>query len=106
MIELADVPVAAPSANRFCAISPTTADHVRQQFGDRLPNVLDGGPAEVGVESTVLGFENGKPILLRPGGVTLEEIEALSAMWHFPMMKILIWKSPLAMHRRRQVLVN
>ncbi len=77
LIELADVPIAAPSANVFCAVSPTTAQHVVEQFGDRLSAVLDGGPCSVGVESSVVSFLDKQPVLLRPGGVTVEEIEVV-----------------------------
>lgn len=79
LIQAAGVPVAAPSANKFGRVSPTTADHVRQQFVAQI-SVIDGGPCEVGVESTVVSFvdtEAGKPKLLRPGGVTREQIESL-----------------------------
>lgn len=78
LILTAGVPVAAPSANRFGMVSPTTAAHVHEQFGDRSPMVLDGGPCRIGVESTVISFvetRDSRPTLLRPGGVTLEEIE-------------------------------
>jgi L-threonylcarbamoyladenylate synthase len=77
LLRLADVPVAAPSANPFGRLSPTTADHVRQQLGSRVDVILDGGPCRVGVESTILGIQNNRATLLRPGGVPLEEIEAL-----------------------------
>lgn len=77
LIELAEVPIAAPSANLFCAVSPTTSQHVVEQFGDRLSMVLDGGPCAVGIESSVVSFLDKQPILLRPGGVTREEIEAV-----------------------------
>jgi L-threonylcarbamoyladenylate synthase len=77
LIEAAGVPIAAPSANVFCAVSPTTAQHVVEQFGDRLLTVLDGGPCSVGVESTVVSFLDDQPVLLRPGGVTVEEIEGV-----------------------------
>ncbi len=66
-------PIAAPSANRFGAVSPTTAAHVREAFPD-LP-VVDGGPCEVGVESTIVDLSNEHPSILRPGGVTAEELE-------------------------------
>ena len=75
LIESAGVPIAAPSANLFCAVSPTTAHHVADQFADRVPHILDGGPCSVGVESTVVSFLDGQPTLLRPGGVTVDEIE-------------------------------
>ena len=81
LIRKAGVPVAAPSANRFGMVSPTTAAHVREQFGDRSPLVLDDGPCRIGVESTVVSFvENSasRPTLLRPGGVTLEEIQEVT----------------------------
>ncbi len=80
LIRAAGVPIAAPSANRFGKVSPTTADHVREQFGDQLSMVLDGGPCQVGVESTVISLVptlDGQATLLRPGGVSLEEIEAV-----------------------------
>lgn len=79
LIRAAGVPIAAPSANRFGRVSPTTAAHVVEQLGDRVPLVLDGGPCTVGVESTVVSFveaDGEQPQLLRPGGVTLEDIEA------------------------------
>lgn len=79
LIRLSGVPVAAPSANPFGAISPTTAQHVLDQLGDRIDFVLDGGPCRVGIESTVLLVEDSQPpLLLRPGGLPVEEIEAVS----------------------------
>jgi L-threonylcarbamoyladenylate synthase len=72
-----DGPVAAPSANRSNHISPTTAAHVRQELGDRVHLVLDGGPCAVGIESTVLDLSSGAPAILRPGGVSAERIEAI-----------------------------
>lgn len=58
--------VAGPSANRFGHVSPTTAQHVRDEFGDAV-HVLDGGAADVGIESTILDLSRGFPALLRPG---------------------------------------
>jgi L-threonylcarbamoyladenylate synthase len=78
LIEEAGVPIAAPSANKFTGLSPTTAEHVRQAFGDALP-VLDGGPCQVGIESTVVSIANGKVMLLRPGMISFEEIEQAAA---------------------------
>lgn len=78
LIEEAGVPLAAPSANRFTGLSPTTADHVRAAFGDAVP-VLEGGPCQVGIESTVVAIEDGKPKLLRPGMISLGEIERAAA---------------------------
>ena len=69
--------VAAPSANRFGSVSPTTADHVRAELGDAVDFVLDGGPCDVGVESTIVDATSGHPSVLRPGGVTPEDLEAV-----------------------------
>ncbi|HMT14182.1 MAG TPA: L-threonylcarbamoyladenylate synthase [Aestuariivirga sp.] len=68
-------PVVAPSANPSGRISPTTAEHVRQGLGGRVAVILDGGPAHVGLESTVVSFMGARPTLLRPGGLPREEIE-------------------------------
>lgn len=68
-------PLAAPSANPFGYISPTTAEHVNDQLGDNIAYILDGGPCEVGVESTIVGFDNDEPFIYRMGGLTQEEIE-------------------------------
>ncbi len=70
-------PIAAPSANPFGYVSPTTADHVRDQLGHEVDLILDGGPCEVGVESTIVSFVEEEPLLLRPGGIALEEIESV-----------------------------
>jgi L-threonylcarbamoyladenylate synthase len=69
--------VAAPSANRFGSVSPTTADHVRAELGGAVDFVLDGGPCEVGVESTIVDVTGDVPSVLRPGGVTREDLEAV-----------------------------
>lgn len=68
-------PVAAPSANRSGAVSPTRAEHVTESLGENAPLILDGGPCLVGVESTVLDLSGNRPTLLRPGGATREAIE-------------------------------
>lgn len=68
-------PVAAPSANPSGRISPTTADHVLAGLSGRIAGVLDGGPCPVGLESTIVGFDGDRPVMLREGGVTREEIE-------------------------------
>jgi L-threonylcarbamoyladenylate synthase len=67
-------PVAAPSANRFTGISPTTADHVERQLGEAVDLVLDGGGCGVGVESTVVDVTADTPVVLRPGGVAVEDL--------------------------------
>ena len=77
LIAAAQVPVAAPSANRFGQVSPTTAEHVRQGLGDRVDFILDGGPCAVGIESTVLSLVEDVPVLLRPGGISRQQIEAV-----------------------------
>ncbi len=67
-------PLAAPSANRFGRVSPTTANHVLEELGERAAMVLDGGPSEVGLESTILDLSGGEAVLLRPGAVTEDDI--------------------------------
>ena len=69
--------IAAPSANRFGHVSPTTAAHVREDLGDSVEVLLDGGTCGVGVESTIVDLTHDTPVLLRPGGVTAERIESL-----------------------------
>lgn len=66
--------VAAPSANKFGHVSPTTAEHVREEFGSELTCVLDGGQSEVGIESTIIDLSRVHPALLRPGGIDIEHI--------------------------------
>lgn len=77
VIEAAGVPLAAPSANLSGSPSPTTAAHVLADLDGRIPLILDGGACSVGVESTVLSFAGGVPRVLRPGGVTPAQIEAV-----------------------------
>lgn len=67
--------IAAPSANPFGYVSPTTAQHVAEQLGDRIEMILDGGPCSVGVESTIVSLTGETPCLLRAGGITVEELE-------------------------------
>jgi len=74
LIKEAGVPVAAPSANLSGRPSPTTAGHVLEDLGEYIDAVLDGGPADMGIESTVLDLTTAVPVLLRPGGVTPEEL--------------------------------
>jgi L-threonylcarbamoyladenylate synthase len=70
-------PIAAPSANPFGYVSPTTATHVQEMLGDAIELILDGGPCAVGVESTVCALLGEEAVVLRPGGITVEEIEAV-----------------------------
>ncbi|MEF3274941.1 MAG: threonylcarbamoyl-AMP synthase [Chloroflexus sp.] len=77
LLAVADLPVAAPSANRFGHTSPTTADHVLADLSGRIAAVIDGGPTPIGIESTVLDCTTTPPTLVRPGGISLEELEAV-----------------------------
>ena len=88
LLRSVEFPLAAPSANPFGYISPTTAQHVADQLGDRIPYILDGGPCAVGVESTIIGWVGmvdhppatdrpGHWVLYRPGGIPVEEIETV-----------------------------
>lgn len=83
LLEKLDFPLAAPSANPSGYISPTTPAHVADQLGDKVAYILDGGPTEIGIESTIIGFnEKGEAVLYRLGGLSLEEIEAISGPLH------------------------
>jgi L-threonylcarbamoyladenylate synthase len=73
-----DFPLAAPSANPFGYISPTEPRHVDEQLGALIPYILDGGICKVGIESTIIGFENEKPIVYRIGGIPLEKLEQIT----------------------------
>ncbi len=77
LIEAAQLPVAAPSANRFTELSPSTAEHVRRGLGERVDYILDGGSCPVGIESTVLSLAGEVPVLLRPGAISGRQIEEL-----------------------------
>lgn len=77
LLETAGVPVAAPSANRFSRPSPTTAAHVLADLDGRVDLILDAGPTEIGVESTIVDFTVDPPVLRRPGGVTLEQVREI-----------------------------
>jgi L-threonylcarbamoyladenylate synthase len=70
-------PIAAPSANRSNRISPTTADHVRRELGDKVDLILDGGPCRVGIESTVVDLTSPRPTILRPGAVSQQRLQEL-----------------------------
>ncbi len=77
LLELLDFPLAAPSANPFGYVSPTTAQHVADQLGDRIDLILDGGPCQIGLESTIVGFPDGVPTVYRKGGLPVETLEQL-----------------------------
>lgn len=80
LIRAAEVMVAAPSANPFGRTSPTLANHVLADLGERIDVILDGGPAGIGVESTVLDLTQPAPVILRPGGVTREDLSKALGM--------------------------
>ncbi|MFN7045434.1 MAG: L-threonylcarbamoyladenylate synthase [Flavobacterium sp.] len=73
-----DFPLVAPSANPFTSISPTSAEHVENYFGNQINMVLDGGECTAGIESTIIGFENNRVVVYRLGALALEEIEKVS----------------------------
>ena len=75
LLESLDFPLAAPSANPFGSISPTSAEHVFDYFKKDLPYILDGGNCEKGLESTIIGFDKEKPVLYRLGAISVEELE-------------------------------
>lgn len=77
LLEKLPFPLAAPSANPFGYISPTTPEHVARQLGDKIGYILDGGPCTVGVESTIVGFKADQCIVFRKGGVAVEAIESI-----------------------------
>jgi L-threonylcarbamoyladenylate synthase len=73
-----DFPLAAPSANPFGYISPTKSEHVKKQLGDAISIIIEGGQCEKGIESTIIGFENNKPVIYRVGAIPQEAIEAIT----------------------------
>src|SRR6187402_1900481 len=77
LMEMAGIPIAAPSANRFSRPSPTTAAHVLDDLDGRVDLILDAGPTDIGLESTIVDFTVDPPVIRRPGGITFEQIQAL-----------------------------
>ena len=77
LMEMAGIPIAAPSANRFSRPSPTTAAHVIDDLDGRVDLILDGGPTDIGLESTIVDFTVDPPVLRRPGGITFEQVQSL-----------------------------
>ena len=77
LMEMAGVPIAAPSANRFSRPSPTTAAHVKADLDGRVDLILDGGPTDIGLESTIVDFTVDPPVIRRPGGITYEQVHSL-----------------------------
>jgi L-threonylcarbamoyladenylate synthase len=94
LINTAQTPIAAPSANLFGAVSPTTAEHVREQLGGMVDIIIDGGKCEVGIESTIISFMTDKPVMLRPGGVAIEEIEDIIGKIIIPERDDFVNQSP------------
>jgi len=94
LILAAGVPIAAPSANLFGSVSPTAAEHVREQLGASADMIIDGGECTVGIESTIVSFMGEWPMLLRPGGLALEEIEAVVGPVAVPGSAELVNQSP------------
>lgn len=82
LLKSLEYPLAAPSANPFGYVSPTTAQHVADNLGDKIPYILDGGKCSIGVESTIVGFENDQPIVYRLGGLKVEQIEEVVGRIH------------------------
>jgi L-threonylcarbamoyladenylate synthase len=77
LLKMLSFPLAAPSANPFGYISPTKAMHVNEQLGNKIDYILEGGECKVGIESTIIGFENNKPTIYRMGGLSVEQIESV-----------------------------
>ncbi len=100
LLRVSGCPIAAPSANMFSEVSPTSAAHVEESFGDAVPFILDGGACAVGLESTVLSLINDPPALLRPGAVTWEELTAaLGAVSRKPHPQDSLPRSPGMLRR-------
>lgn len=78
LLRTLDFPLVAPSANPFGYVSPTTAEHVRMGLGDQVAYILDGGTCSIGIESTIVGFEQGAAKIFRPGGIPAEQIGILT----------------------------
>jgi L-threonylcarbamoyladenylate synthase len=98
LIEAAGVPIAAPSANRAGRISPTRAEAAAEELQGRVDLVLDGGPCPLGIESTIIGFDGGRPILLRLGAVSREDLEKLLGPLHGPGNAIIQAPGMMASH--------
>lgn len=98
LIAEAGVPLAAPSANPSGRVSATLAAHVEEGFRGKLDMILDGGPTLIGIESTVIGFEEGRPVLLRPGAVPREAIEKITGPLTAPTHSAIASPGRLASH--------
>ena len=87
LIRASGSPIAAPSANRFMHVSPTTAQHAWRDLAGRVPLILDAGPCEVGVESTILDLSGAVPLVLRPGGISLEALRKVLPEIQMPQVR-------------------
>jgi L-threonylcarbamoyladenylate synthase len=95
LIRRAGVPIAAPSANLFGQISPTTPNHVWKSLGERVDLILDGGPTQIGIESTVVSLHRNPPVVLRPGMISLAELEHVTGKkWEVEVDRPHIAESP------------
>ncbi len=77
LLQTLSFPLVAPSANTFQALSPTSTKHVFEDMGNKIPYILEGGSCEIGIESTIIGFENNQPIIYRQGAIDIEEIKKI-----------------------------
>lgn len=77
LLKIISFPLSAPSANPFGYVSPTSPEHVDEQLGDKIKYILDGGKCEVGIESTIVGMDNGELVVYRMGGLSIEDIESV-----------------------------
>ena len=102
LIQEAGTPLAAPSANLSGRPSPTTAAHVLRDLNTRIPLILDGGPTSIGVESTVLDVTSSTPILLRPGGTTVEQLREVVGRVALSPKAAMLTRSPGTRHRHYQ----
>jgi L-threonylcarbamoyladenylate synthase len=82
LLQQTELGLAAPSANPFGYISPTTAEHVNRMLGDKIPYILNGGPCQYGIESTIVGFPNGVPTIYRAGSITKTQLEQVVGTVH------------------------
>jgi L-threonylcarbamoyladenylate synthase len=98
LLDQTGIPIAAPSANLAGRISPTSAEACVAELRGKIPVVLDGGPCPVGIESTVIGFDNGSPVLLRPGAITREELEKITGPLSAPLQTSISAPGMLASH--------
>ncbi len=98
LLSESDLPIAAPSANRSGHVSPTTAAHVVDDFGERVRLILDGGATQRGIESTVIGFEGERPVLLRQGAIAREEVTTIVGPLETPLSGRIVSPGQLVSH--------